>query len=362
MTEMTNRERLICALSREEPDIVPIYDLVDHRGIIARFAGEELTLANAQDVIPLAMSKILDTTRVWLPEAPGRRVDSRGFIYERGEWFNEWNVGQPYHDRQGLLGFVKSDIEQLEAWRPDLSPDPLAETRMWQKKFGDTVIPATMAAEALTDCAIMIGIEEFVYLETDEPELVNRWVNASHHKTMRKLQSEAECSSISPLSWIFADCAFKNHLMFSKPFLKSHGFFHRLTEIMDVLHSFGLKIIFHSDGDIYPIIPELIQAGADALAPIDTGAGLDLAKLKAEFGHQVSFVGGIDLGLISSGTPAEVRGATLRALKSAGPGGGFILGSSSEELYEALPEENILAMWNTAREYGRYPINIQETN
>jgi hypothetical protein len=352
MPEMTKRERLICTLSREEPDCVPIYDLVDQRGVIARFAGEELTLANAQDVIPRAMSKALDTTRVWLPEAPGRRVDPRGFIYERGEWFNEWSVEAPYHGREGLLGFVKSEIEQLEAWRPGMGVDPLAETRMWQKKFGDTVIPATMAAEALTDCAIMIGIEEFIYLEADEPELVRRWVNASHQKTMRKLQSEAECSTISPISWVFADCAFKNHLMFSKNFLNSYSFFQHLTEIMDALHSFGLKIIFHSDGDIYPIIPELIRAGADALAPIDTGAGLDLAKLKAEFGQQVSFVGGIDLGLISSGTPQEVRDATLRALKVAGPGGGFVLGSSSEELYESLPEENILTMWETTREHG----------
>lgn len=360
MPEMTKRERLVCALSREEPDTVPIYDLLDHRGIIAHFAGEELTLENAQEVIPRALNQVLDTTRVWLPEAPGRRVDSRGFVYERGEWFNEWNVSQPFQDRSGLLKFVQTDIEQLEAWQPDPGQDPLAETRLWQKRFGDTVIPATMAAEALTDCAILIGIEQFIYLEADEPELINHWLEAHHQKTLRRLQAEAECSAISPISWIFADCAYKNHLMFSKPFLKSHGLFRHLTEIMEILHSFGLKVIFHSDGDIYPIIPELIQAGADALAPIDTGAGLDLARLKAEFGHKVSFVGGIDLGVISSGTPAEIRKTTLQALKAAGPGGGFVLGSSSEELYETIPAENILTMWNTAREYGSYPLNIPE--
>jgi len=361
MPEMTKRERLICALSREEPDTVPIYDLVDHRGIIARFGGQELTLANAQEIVPLALSKILDTTRVWLPEAPGRRVDARGFVYERGEWFNEWMVEPPFQDRAGLLAFVKADTEQLEAWQPDSTQDPLAEARFWQKKFGDTVLPATMVAEALTDCAILIGIEQFVYLEADEPDLVRYWINAHHQKTMRRLQSEAGCATISPISWTFADCAYKDHLMFSKSFLKSYGFFQHLAETMGILHSFGLKNIFHSDGNIYPIIPELIQAGADALAPIDTGAGLALAKLKAEFGNQVAFVGGIDLGMISADRPAEVREATLRALKTAGPGGGFVLGSSSEELYETLPEENILAMWDTAREYGRYPIRIPET-
>jgi uroporphyrinogen decarboxylase len=361
MPEMTKRERLVCALSREEPDTVPIYDLVDHRGIIARFAGEELTLANAHEVVPLALSKVLDTTRVWLPEAPGRRVNECGFVYERGEWFNEWMVEPPFQDRFGLLKFIKSDIEQLEAWLPDPSVDPLAESRMWQEKFGDTVLPATMVTEALTDCAILIGIEQFVYLEADEPDLVRQWIDAHHQKTLRRLQSEADCAIISPISWTFADCAYKDHLMFSKSFLKSYGFFQHLAETMGILHSFGLKNIFHSDGNIKPIIPELIQAGADALAPIDTGAGLDLAKLKAEFGHKIAFVGGIDLGMISAGSPGDVRNATLCALKEAGPGGGFILGSSSEELYETLPEENILTMWNTAHEFGQYPIRIPET-
>jgi hypothetical protein len=67
-------------------------------------------------------------------------------------------------------------------------------------------------------------------------------------------------------------------------------------------------------------------------------------------------VGGIDLGLINAGTPDEVRRATLQALKIAAPGGGFILGSSSEELYETLPGENILAMWETTLDAGQYPI------
>ena len=357
MPEMTKRERIVCALSREEPDRVPIYDLVDHVGIISRLAGEQLTLANAQVLIPRALGKVLDTTRVWLPEALGRRVDSRGFVYERKDWFNEWMVDKPYHDRSGLIKYIKSDIDQLESWRPTHGAYTLDETRMWQKKFGETVIPASMAAEALTDVAILIGIDEFAYLDADEPQLVKRWINAHHQRTMRSLQAEADCRAISPVGWVFADCAFNHHLIFSKSFLTNHGFFQRLAEIMSTMHHFGLKIIFHSDGDISAIIPELILAGADALAPIDVVAGLDLAELKQKYGDKVSFVGGIDIGLINSATPDEIRNATLRALKIAAPGGGFILGSSSEELYENLPEENILAMWETTLEAGRYPIS-----
>ena len=358
MPEMTKRERIVCALSREEPDRVPIYDLVDHVGVISKLAGEQLTLENSREIIPPALGKVMDTTRVWFPEPVGRRVDPRGFVYERKDWWNEWMIDKPYHDRPGLIKYLKSDIDQLENWRPTHGAYTLDETRLWQKKFGETVIPATMVAEALTDIAILIGIEEFAYLDADEPELVMRWINAHHQRTMRRLQAEAGCGAISPIAWTFADCAYKDNLMFSRNFLITHGFFRRLAEIMGVMHDFGLKNIFHSDGDISSIIPELISAGADALAPIDTGAGLNLADLKGKYGDQVSFVGGIDIGLINSATPDEIRNATLQALKIAAPGGGFILGSSSEELYESLPEQNILTMWETALESGRYPISI----
>ena len=67
-------------------------------------------------------------------------------------------------------------------------------------------------------------------------------------------------------------------------------------------------------------------------------------------------MGGIDLEVLTRGTVEEVRQLTRNAIRIAGPGGGFVLGSSSEELYEVLPKENIIAMWETALEEGRYPI------
>jgi uroporphyrinogen decarboxylase len=354
---MTRAERLVCALSLEEPDQIPIYDLVDHRGIISRFAGEELTLENAGEVIPRALSRVLDTTRVWLPVRPGKRVDQRGFAHQRDEWFNEWVVDKPFHDMQSLKIFVSAEIERLRAWQPGEPGQALRERREWQVRFGETVLPAVEASEAFTDCAILVGFDQYIYLEDEDPALVSRWVAEHHAATMRRLQSEVACREISPIGWIFADVAYKEHLMFSKRYLIEHGFFRRLAEIMDFYRAIGLKVIFHSDGDITPIVPDLIQAGAHAIAPVDTVAGMDLAYLKREFGRQVGFVGGIDFVTLAFHTADEVRSITRRAIQTLGPGGGFVLGSSSEELYESLPEDNILAMWETARECGRYPIH-----
>jgi hypothetical protein len=367
MSEMTREERVLCALSHEEPDRVPIYDLVDHRGAIEHYAGRALTLDNAAEVVPAALSCVLDTTRVWLPASPGRRTDRRGFVFERVDWWNEWQVDTPFHDLPELEAFVRAEIEQLEAWRPretgpsELAnnewPDELDAALAWKARFGGVVIPASTAEEALAAAWIPLGIDRFVYLEAEYPELVRRWLAALHDRTMRRLQSETGRLAVSPIAWIFDDVAFKDHLMFSPGYLRDHGVFRHLAEMCDAYHGHGLKIIFHSDGDITPIVADLIAAGVDAIAPIDVPAGMDLAVLKATFGARVAFVGGIDLGVLASGSVDDVRRLTRHALRVAGPGGGFILGSSSEELYDVLPLANIMAMWETTLEYGRYPVD-----
>lgn len=357
MPEMTKEERVLCALSRQEPDRVPLYDLVSSVAMIEHFSNDVLTLENAEVTIPRAMSRALDTTRIFLPGPLGRRVDEGGFTYERREWFNEWQIGVPYRDLPGLIIYIKGEIERLEAWQPVDPATNLVELRRWKARYAGTVIPASWAGEALQDNYIQVGLDWFVWLDAEEPELTRRWIDARHAQLMRRLQAERGCREVSPLTWIFGDVAYKDRMIFSPVFLHRHGFFQRIAEICDLYHSYQLKVIFHSDGYIQPIIPDLITAGVDAIAPIDVLAGLDLADLKCAYGDRVTLVGGIDVeNVLRLGGVDDVRWATLRAIQVAGPGGGFILGSSSEELFDNLPLENILAMIDTTLECGLYPV------
>ena len=358
MPEMTCEERMLCALNREEPDRVPLYDLLDNVQVYEHYAGQKLTLQNAAEVVPLAISRALDHTRIWLPSAPGKWVDERGFTHERVDWWNEWQVDTPFHDLVGAKAFVQAEVERLEAASPANDVEAhLADLLHWKEKYRGTVIPANTAGEALADAWILLGLDYFVYLQSEEPALTQRWLDAIHAHTMRRLQSAGRLRAVSPVVWLFADLAFKGRLIFSPAYMREHGVFRRMAEICALYHSFGFKVIFHSDGYIRPMIPDLIAAGVDALAPIETGSGLDLGDLKAEFGGQVALCGGLDVGqVLRFGSVDDVRRATLRALDAAGRGGGLILGSSSEELFESLPAENIIAMWETTRECGRYPI------
>jgi hypothetical protein len=350
---------VLCALSLEEPDKIPLYDLISHFGILSHYAGRKVTTDNAEELLPSAVSRVLDTTRAWFPRPLGRRTDERGFVYERKEPFNEWMIDRPFHSREELIAFVRAEIERLESWSV---PDSAAREKLFETKtelkqrFEGTVLPAATAGVALPDAFIPLGMDTFVYLEADEPALVRRWLEAIHGQTMARIGTESGFGRISPLAWIFADVAFKGKLIFSPEYLHSHSLFRNIADICDVYHSYGWKVIFHSDGYIRPIVPDLLDAGVDALAPVEIMAGMDLAELKETFGRRVAFVGGIDLKRIRFGTPEEVRRLTLDAMHIMGPGGGFILGSDAEELDSGLPTENVLAMHETAIDRGRYPL------
>ena len=115
----------------------------------------------------------------------------------------------------------------------------------------------------------------------------------------------------------------------------------------------GARIGLHSCGSIYQLLPDLIEAGFEAINPIQTSARLmDPRVLKREFGKDMTFWGaGCDTRrVINRGTPAEVRVHVLENLEILAPGGGFIFATVHNMLPE-VPPQNIVAMFDAIREF-----------
>ena len=112
-------------------------------------------------------------------------------------------------------------------------------------------------------------------------------------------------------------------------------------QFVDQAHNFGLKVIHHSCGSVYDIIPDLIEVGVDAIHPIQAlAANMDAVKLRKEFGDLVSFVGGVDTQhLLVNGTPDEIRNKVME-LKHLFPTG-LVFSPSHEAILPDIPPLNI---------------------
>ena len=124
----------------------------------------------------------------------------------------------------------------------------------------------------------------------------------------------------------------------------------RLKNWCDLIHSYGKKVLYHTDGAVLPLIPELVECGIDILNPIQhVCPGMDTAGLKEKFGKDLIFHGGIEnQRVLPMGTVAEVVEETNACLDTLGKGGGYIC-CSCHNIQPGTPVEKILAMIDTVK-------------
>lgn len=118
-----------------------------------------------------------------------------------------------------------------------------------------------------------------------------------------------------------------------------------------------LFVFLHSCGSIYDLIPDLIDAGIDALNPVQTSASkMDPATLKAEFGDKITFWGGgVDTQhVLPEGSPEEIEAQVKERLRIFAPGGGFVF-ATVHNIQANIPPENIIATFETVKKYRAYP-------
>ena len=120
------------------------------------------------------------------------------------------------------------------------------------------------------------------------------------------------------------------------------------------------KIFYHSCGAIDEFIPDLIEMGVDIINPVQVSAvGMDSARLKKKYGKNLSFWGGgcDTQRILNTGSPEDVRKEVQLRIKDLAPGGGFVF-NPVHNIQPLVPVQNILAMFETARKFGQYPMEV----
>ena len=124
-----------------------------------------------------------------------------------------------------------------------------------------------------------------------------------------------------------------------------------LRKAVASVKALGAACIKHTDGNIWPIIDDIVETGVDALGPLEPGAGMILSEVKRRFGDRVAVVGNVDVDLLSRGSPEEVVAAVSSLIRDVSAGGGHIL-SSGNTIAASVRPENYRAMVETARSQG----------
>lgn len=115
----------------------------------------------------------------------------------------------------------------------------------------------------------------------------------------------------------------------------------------------GFYTIKHTDGNIMPILDQLVEANPHALHSVDPQAGVDIAEVKKLVGNKVCLIGNVNCGLLQTGTEEQVVETVRYALKHGMPGGGYIF-STSNCIYTGMPLERYELMLDIWKSEGIY--------
>lgn len=192
---------------------------------------------------------------------------------------------------------------------------------------------------------------EFVYRLADEPDKV---------KAEQRESVEGQLATAEELSGkdLFDGYALCNDYCFNNgPFFSPTQFSEFVTPFLARLiqgyRELGFYTIKHTDGNIMPIIDQLVECRPHALHSLDPQAGVDIAEVKQKYGSQVCLCGNVNCGLMQTGTEEKVIESVRYALQHGMPGGGFIF-TTSNCVYPGMPLERYELMIDIWRREGLY--------
>jgi hypothetical protein len=338
-------ERIRAVLNGDQPDRAPMFDLLRNTAVIEHFTGEKLTVENGAELVYKAYAPAIDGTRPLVKSPNAERTETlpdgrRQQVYRWTIWteHRRFADSEAYaREKRGWLGGFDP------AWTTELGSAQKAELA-WhadtRRKLGDVFLfPCIPAGPSLMGLYGEVGLEDFSYYLADCPEVIVELMEMNTVCAERWYRNLPESHGIEA-GFLGDDIAFKSGPLLSPVWMREH-YFPRLARTIAAAHARGIKVLFHSDGNLNPILDDLVAAGIDGLNPIEVLAGMDVGAIHRRYPH-LFMAGGICVSqLLPFGTPGQVRDAVRRAIDAAE---GRILVGSSTELNEEVPLANFLAL------------------
>ncbi len=344
---MSSKERVFRALKREEPDRVPTFEWIIDPNVISSImpgAGLFDFLEQAEhDAVVIG---------------PNYRFEK---INEK-TYRDEWGVVMQKSAEAVLHPLEKeAPIKHKDDLRSYKCPAPASSWRFDKldraiERFKGKKAIVFKVRDVVSTPRDLLGFTTFLMSTVSDANLVKEIIclSISHYLAVID-EAVKRGAEIIVTGDDFAD---KNGPLVS-PDTFENLFLPEFKRFVSYIKKTGAYFIKHTDGNIMPIIDMILDAQIDCLDPIDPLAGMDIAEVKKKYGKKIALKGNIDCAnLLTYSDENEVIDEVKKCIMAASIGGGHII-SSSNSIHSGVKPGNYMAMLRAIKEYGTYPIDIE---
>lgn len=293
---------------------------------------------------------------------------ANSYYMHEADYVDEWGVGwtnQPYETPFGIGNYTEivshplANESKISTYKP---PDPNradlyldADQAIQDFKAEYWIVGVTVTTIFETAWALR-GLEQLLLDMVLNPDLANHILDIPYHYHLAAAKKLVSMGV--DMIWTGDDIGAQNKMLISPTMWRKY-FKARMENFISELKSINphVKVAYHTDGNVYPIIPELIEIGIDVLNPIQP-ASMNPSQIKAEFGGRLCFWGSIDeQHTLPFCTPAEVKAEIIERLRTIGKNGGLII-SPTHHVQLDTPLENFWAMVRTIQNTPYQAISV----
>ena len=345
---MTKKQRVMQAIRHQESDKVPKGETAIDGELANRLLGTSYPLDYQHFERDRQVRELLHIDLINLGDWPAEKIGTDG---EGGTIFRSL-YGYEYRYSGQSKQVVKPPLDDIKEAASYPVPDITKVSGSLISRFAEQTDlyifaqiggPVSMLDE-------MFEMEDFlVYCLTDTKQMctmAERVMEFEIAKAKLFLDSGADAVLLAD------DIAYNGGLFLPPSVMQELVYPFYASAVAEIKKYRDVPVFFHSDGNLHSELGVVVACGFDGLHSLQPSAGMDIGRIKKEYGDVLCLMGNIDLDYVMTfASPAEVAATVERTIDIAAPGGGFIL-STCNSLVNAVPPENALAMYRTAESYG----------
>ena len=355
MKTLSPQERINIVLNHQEADRIPIQDH-PWGTTVERWHREGLPESQTpDDYFGFEMREFGFDASLQLPEEKIEETDEYTLVRNRdGALVKNWKHAT---STPGWVDFVIKDRSSWEEYKSRLT---MNSSRVdWGKELArcnkareQGFWVRLVAAIGYDRVQTIVGSERLLMAMIEDPD----WVKDMFSTVAELVINVAEEMMARGFQFdgvLFCeDMGYRNALLFS-PALYRELAMPCDRRLCDFFKAKGLKVMLHSCGNVMELVPYLIEAGFDCLEPLEVKAGMDLIKLKKDYGDRLAFMGGIDVRKMADPNPEVMEEEIRTKITVAKQGGGYIFHSD-----HSVPDNVSLEQYEKCIElvhrYGKY--------